>query len=79
MTQTCTFNFHHYISTEGEELFGRQLPQMLIWRAAEVQRVEKGQSVAKGTSLSNVYNSVTSDSLDEKPLRMYFTQPSLTH
>lgn len=38
MTQTSMFKFHHYINSEGEEVFNRQLDQILMWRTWRVQQ-----------------------------------------
>lgn len=48
MTQTSMFDFHHYVSLEGEEVFNRQPHQTLMCRRVKEQQIS--QSLPKHTS-----------------------------
>lgn len=52
MTQASMFNFHHYISQEGEEVLSRQLNQILA--------VENKERAAKSlTKRHKLHNFIT--------------------
>lgn len=63
------FRFHHNISSEGEEVFNRQLDQIPMWRTEGVQQ-------KKSVGGKYVRTRVLTFS-KENLCQMFFTQPSM--